>query len=54
MTAPVMLGMKLPDVDVWSERVTVARGQNPSPFTGPGTNSYLIGTGPERILLDQG
>lgn len=53
-TAPVMLGMKLPDVDVWSERVTVALGQNPSPFTGPGTNTYLIGTGPERILLDPG
>jgi glyoxylase-like metal-dependent hydrolase (beta-lactamase superfamily II) len=54
MTAPVMLGMKLPDVDVWSERVTVALGQNPSMFTGPGTNTYLIGTGPERILLDPG
>jgi len=49
-----MLGMKLPDVDVWSERVTVALGQNPSLFTGPGTNTYLIGTGPERILLDPG
>jgi glyoxylase-like metal-dependent hydrolase (beta-lactamase superfamily II) len=54
MSAPVMLGMKLPDVDVWSERVTVALGQNPSLFTGPGTNTYLIGTGPERILLDPG
>jgi len=49
-----MLGMKLPDVDVWSERVTVALGQNPSMFTGPGTNTYLVGTGPERILLDPG
>jgi glyoxylase-like metal-dependent hydrolase (beta-lactamase superfamily II) len=49
-----MLGMKLPDVDVWSERVTVALGQNPSAFTGPGTNTYLVGTGPERILLDPG
>ena len=54
MSAPVMLGMKLPDVDVWSERVTVALGQNPSMFTGPGTNTYLVGTGPERILLDPG
>jgi endoribonuclease LACTB2 len=53
-SAPVMLGMKLPDVDVWSERVTVALGQNPSVFTGPGTNTYLVGTGPERILLDPG
>jgi len=53
-SAPVMLGMRMPDVDVWSDRVAVALGQNPSPFTGPGTNTYLIGTGPERILLDPG
>ena len=52
--APILLGTKLPDVDVWSERVAVALGQNPSAFTGPGTNTYLIGTGPERILLDPG
>ena len=38
--------LKLPDVDVWSPRVTVALGQNPSLFTGPGTNTYLVGTGP--------
>jgi len=51
---PVLLGMRMPDVDVWSERVAVALGQNPSAFTGPGTNTYLIGSGPERILLDPG
>jgi glyoxylase-like metal-dependent hydrolase (beta-lactamase superfamily II) len=44
----------MPDVSVWSERVAVALGQNPSAFTGPGTNTYLIGTGSERILLDPG
>jgi len=49
-----MLGTSIPDVDVWSERVTVALGQNPSPFTGPGTNTYLLGTGSRRILLDPG
>ncbi len=55
MSAPeVLLGLKLPDVDVWSPRVTVALGQNPSLFTGPGTNTYLVGTGRERILLDTG
>lgn len=56
MTAapPTMIGLTLPDVDVWSERVTVALGQNPSVFTGPGTNTYLVGTGRERILLDTG
>jgi glyoxylase-like metal-dependent hydrolase (beta-lactamase superfamily II) len=52
--AEVMLGMELPDVALWSDRVAVALGQNPSPFTGPGTNSYLIGTGSHRILLDPG
>ncbi len=50
----VMLGLEMPDVDVWSERVVVALGQNPNMFTGPGTNTYLVGTGEERILLDTG
>ena len=53
-SAPTMIGVDLPDVDVWSERVVVALGQNPSLFTGPGTNTYLVGTGPRRILLDTG
>ena len=50
----IMLGMELPDVARWSERVVVALGQNPSAFTGPGTNTYLVGTGKSRILLDTG
>ncbi|HVH05455.1 MAG TPA: MBL fold metallo-hydrolase [Myxococcota bacterium] len=54
MAAPTMIGLALPDVDVWSERVTVALGQNPSLFTGPGTNTYLVGTGPRRLLVDPG
>ncbi len=49
-----MIGLTLPEVDVWSERVVVALGMNPSLFTGPGTNTYLIGTGRRRILLDTG
>ncbi len=52
--APVMLGMTMPDVDLWSDRVAVALGQNPGPFSGPGTNTYLLGTGKRRILLDPG
>ena len=52
--APVMIGLRLPDVDTWSDRVVVALGQNPGIFTGPGTNTYLVGTGRERILLDAG
>jgi glyoxylase-like metal-dependent hydrolase (beta-lactamase superfamily II) len=51
---PTMIGLTLPDVDVWSERVVVALGQNPGVFTGPGTNTYLVGTGRERLLLDTG
>jgi ribonuclease/clavin/mitogillin len=47
-----MIGLELPDVDTWSARVVVALGQNPSVFTGPGTNTYLVGTGKSRILLD--
>jgi ribonuclease/clavin/mitogillin len=49
-----MIGLQLPDVDRWSDRVVVALGQNPSLFTGPGTNTYLVGTGKQRILLDTG
>lgn len=49
-----MLGLTMPEVDVWSPRVVVVLGLNPGPFTGPGTNTYLIGTGSSRILLDAG
>ena len=49
-----MIGLTLPDVDAWSERVAVALGQNPGLFTGPGTNTYLVGSGRRRILLDTG
>lgn len=52
--APTMIGLDLPDLDDWSERVVVALGQNPGVFTGPGTNTYLVGTGPRRVLLDPG
>ncbi len=50
----LMLGMQMPDLDRWSDRVVTALGQNPGAFTGPGTNTYLIGTGEARILLDTG
>jgi len=53
-TPNTMIGLRMPDVAIWSERVVVALGQNPSLFTGPGTNTYLVGTGPRRILLDPG
>jgi glyoxylase-like metal-dependent hydrolase (beta-lactamase superfamily II) len=50
----VMIGLAMPELDVWSSRVTVALGMNPGLFTGPGTNTYLVGTGAKRILLDTG
>jgi glyoxylase-like metal-dependent hydrolase (beta-lactamase superfamily II) len=49
-----MLGMSAPDTERWSSRVVVVRGLNPGPFTGPGTNTCLIGTGDRPILLDTG
>jgi len=49
-----MIGMTMPDAARWSERVVVVLGQNPGPFTGPGTNTYVIGTGRRRLLLDTG
>ncbi len=49
-----MIGMKLPDYARLSPCVATVLGHNPSPFTGPGTNTYLIGEGRNPILLDTG
>jgi ribonuclease/clavin/mitogillin len=49
-----MIGVRMPDIDRWSTRVTVVLGQNPGVFTGPGTNTFIIGTGPRPVLLDTG
>jgi len=49
-----MIGLDMPDIAAWSERVAVVLGQNPGPFTGPGTNTYLIGTSRRPLLLDTG
>ena len=54
MSAPTMIGLSLPEVDTWSDRVVVALAGNPSVFTGPGTNTFLVGTGKRRLLLDTG
>jgi len=49
-----MIGLRLPDHARHSPRVATVLGQNPGPFTGPGTNTYLLGTGRRPILLDTG
>ncbi len=49
-----MAGMQMPQAAVWSPLVTVVLGLNPGWFTGPGTNTYLVGNGPRPLLLDTG
>ncbi len=49
-----MLGMGMPDKARWSERVTAVLGLNPGVFAGPGTNTFVVGKGRRRLLLDAG
>lgn len=50
----ILGGTLLPNVLELSPRVGVALGQNPSMFTGPGTNTYLVGRGRKRLIVDTG
>ena len=49
-----MIGLKLPDFARHSDRVATVLGHNPGPFTGPGTNTYIVGVGRRPLLLDTG
>jgi len=49
-----MIGVKLPDYSRHSPIVASVLGKNPGPFTGPGTNTYLVGRGRRPLILDTG
>jgi ribonuclease/clavin/mitogillin len=49
-----MIGVRLPDYSRHTPIVASVLGKNPGPFTGPGTNTYLVGRGRRPLILDTG